>query len=142
MRLKIDVDVDDAAVRNSLRMMQVRSKDFSPVFSRAKEKLEQSNSANFAAGGLPSGGWRPRKSVYGWPIMRRTGNLFNSLANMVGPENVVTPLFARFGTNVEYAKFHQYGTEKMAKRQVLFVPTKFARGVASDAASWMVEGDF
>ena len=142
MRLNVDIDVDDAKVRERLRMMEVRSKNFVPVFERAKTELERSNRENFLSNGLPVGGWRPRKAVYGWPIMRRTGRLFNSLANMAGPENVVTPMSAQFGTNVEYAKFHQYGTEKMAKRQILFTPRTFAENVASEAGAWVSRGVF
>lgn len=142
MSVNIDIEIDDATTRNRLRMMEVRSKNFSPVFERAKTELERSNRENFLANGLPSGGWRPRKAVYGWPIMRRTGKLFNSLANMVGPENVITPMAAQFGTNVEYAKFHQYGTEKMAKRLVLFTPRTFASNVASEVGAWVSRGEF
>jgi phage gpG-like protein len=142
MRLDLDVELDDAVARQRLRMMEIRSTNFAPVFRRAKEELERSNRENFISNGLPVGGWKPRKAVYAWPVMRRTGRLFTSLANMSGPENVVTPMFAQFGTNVDYAKFHQYGTEKMAKRQILFTPRRFARNVGSEAVAWVSRGEF
>lgn len=140
MDVRVDIEVDDAQARMALRMMELRSKSFLTVFQRAKERLEQSNRANFLSNGLPVGGWKPRKAVYAWPVMRRTGRLFNSLANLAGPENVVTPLAAQFGTSVDYAKFHQYGTEKMAKRQILFAPRSFAEDVASDSGAWVTKG--
>jgi phage gpG-like protein len=142
MKLDIDIEVDDAKTRQRLRMMELRAKNFSLVFERAREELERSNRANFLSNGLPVGGWKPRKAVYAWPVMRRTGRLFNSLANLAGPENVVTPMSAQFGTSIEYAKFHQYGTEKMAKRQILFTPRTFAEGVASESAAWVSRGEF
>jgi phage gpG-like protein len=142
MRLDIDIEVDDAKVRQRLRMMGVRAKNFSPVFEQAREDLERSNRANFMSNGLPVGGWKPRKAVYAWPVLQRTGRLFNSLTNLAGPENVVTPMSAQFGTSVEYAKFHQYGTEKMAKRQVLFTPRTFAENVASNSGAWVTRGEF
>jgi phage gpG-like protein len=142
MNVDVDIEVDDAKTRQRLRMMEVRSKNFTPVFERAKQELERSNRTNFLSNGLPVGGWKPRTAVYAWPIMRRTGKLFNSLANLAGPENVVTPMAAQFGTDVEYAKFHQYGTEKMAKRQILFTPRTFAENVASEAGAWVSRGGF
>lgn len=140
MPFNITMEADVAKAVARLEAMSVRSKDFTQVFTRARNDLERANAENFTTGGLPVGGWKPRTRDYAWPIMRRTGKLFNSLANMSGPPNVITPTTASFGTNVEYAKFHQYGTTKMAARKILFNPTVFSEETASRAARWVADG--
>jgi phage gpG-like protein len=47
---------------------------------------------------------------------------------------------ATFGTDVEYAKFHQYGTTNMAKRQIIFEPTGFGERLAIIAADYVSDG--
>lgn len=141
--LRIDVDTEGFTdTQANLSAMIVRSKAMQPVFLKARRTLEQANVKNFTTGGLPVGGWKPREKDerYQWPILRKTGKLFNSLANMRGPGSVVGPTFANFGTDVEYAKFHQYGTEHMAKRTILFNPRTFGEEVARDAGKWIVNG--
>lgn len=139
--IDISVDIDTLRVQERLALMQVRALDFRPVFERARLELQRANAANFATGGLPVGGWRPREEPRGWPLLRRTGKLFQSLVNLRGPDNIVTPKNATFGTDVEYAKFHQYGTEHMAKRQILFNPRTFSYKTASNAAAWVARGE-
>jgi phage gpG-like protein len=141
MRVKISMECDADAVIRRLQAMQARSENFSPLFRDARTQLEKANAQNFATGGLPVGGWDPRKRDYAWPIMKRTGKLLNSLTNLRGAPNVITPTFAEFGTNVEYAKFHQYGTEKMAARKIVFNPTGFSQEMARKALGWVVRGD-
>jgi phage gpG-like protein len=139
--MKIEVDVDGLAkAQERMAMMKARSLSYVDVFVYAKKILALSNAENFTSSGLPSGGWSPRKDRYAWPIMRRTGNLFNSVSTLSGPETVIGPRSASFGTNVEYAKFHQYGTTKMAKRKILFEPAGFAKQVGDAAASHIVRG--
>lgn len=141
--LTIDSNIDVAKALQRLESMNLRAKNFKPVYSDAKDYLEKANAANFAAGGLPSGGWKPRKDAYAWPIMKKTGRLFNSLTNMSGPPNTVTPTGAHiFGTDVEYAKFHQYGSfdRSLPKRQIIFNPTGFSELMGRKAASWVARG--
>jgi len=138
--ISVKVDCDAKKVTARLQVMQTRSKNFRAVFDDAESMLEKANAENFSTGGLPVGGWKPRKRREVWPIMRRTGKLFNSLVNMQGSPKVITPTYAQFGTNVEYAKFHQYGTVHMPARKILFNPTAFSREVAEKAARWIVRG--
>ena len=138
--MKIEVDYDSAKAQERLALMRARSLSYVGVFVYAKGVLALSNAENFTSSGLPSGGWSPRRDRYAWPIMRRTGNLFNSVSTLSGPENTISPQAASFGTNVEYAKFHQYGTTKMAKRKILFEPAGFAKQVGDAAASHIVRG--
>jgi len=139
--IRMEIDCDAARVIARLEAMSVRSKTFRPVFRWARSELEKANAENFTTGGLPVGGWDPRKRDYAWPLMRRSGKLFNSLTNLRGNPNVVTDMVATFGTNVEYAKFHQYGTSKMAARKIVFDPTGFSQEAAHKAARWVVDGD-
>jgi phage gpG-like protein len=63
-----------------------------------------------------------------------------SLTNLFGPPNDIDATSARFGTKVEYAKFHQYGTTKMPARKIIFEPRGFANDLASKAASYVANG--
>lgn len=139
--IRVDIDCDATKVIARLQAMDARAQTFTPVFRWARGELERANAENFTTGGLPVGGWDPRKRDYGWPIMRRTGKLFNSLTNLRGNPNVITPTMAQFGTDVEYAKFHQYGTSKMAARKIVFDPTGFSQEAAKKAGRWVVDGD-
>jgi phage gpG-like protein len=131
---KLKITCNAKADIQMLDRMEKRAKDFRPVFKWAKQEIQKANAANFTSSGLPVGGWSPLSPRYGaWkathfpgaPIMVRTGALFRSLTNLRGAPNVIGKNFAVFGTDVEYAKFHQYGTTKMAKRQIVFEPTGF-----------------
>lgn len=66
--------------------------------------------------------------------------LFNSLRNLNGPANSIRLKQATFGTDVEYAKFHQYGTSKMPKRQLVYEPRGFASRIALLSARHVVDG--
>lgn len=136
--ITIDIDVDiDNAIR-FLDGMERRAKNFRMVFEWARLELAKSNAENFTASGLPAGGWSPRTRPYAWPIMRKTDQLFRSLASLNGSPNEVHTDHAIFGTNVEYAKFHQYGTTKMAARKIVFEPRGFASDLGAKAARHVV----
>lgn len=147
----VDIKIDGIEkTQASLTAAFLRSKNFLPLFVKAKAEITAMNTANFALGGLPSGGWSPLDPQYGaWkaarypgaPPMVRTGRLFASLAGG-GPDATfsITPTSMSLGTKVEYAKFHQYGTTKMPKRKLVFEPTGFAEKYANDAADWVVDG--
>jgi phage gpG-like protein len=146
VRMRVTCDAEEAMRR--LGEMKARTMDFTPVFRYAKQQLRLANAANFTTGGLPVGGWKPRdgEEDYRWPIMDRTGHaprgglLKRSLTDLAGPPNVITPLWAEFGTDVEYAKFHQYGTRFMPARQVVYEPRGFAEDLAEKAAGYVVRG--
>ncbi|MFA6582665.1 MAG: phage virion morphogenesis protein [Elusimicrobiaceae bacterium] len=56
-----------------------------------------------------------------YPIMVGSGRLAESFYNKAHAENVnrVTETAAEFGTGVYYASFHEYGTRRMAQRQLI-----------------------
>lgn len=150
MAVSIEVNVDMADAMARLKAMQIRSQDFTKVLLWSRDELEKSNAANFAANGLPSGrAWSPLDPGYarwksanfpGRPTMVRTGRLFRSLTSMKDSPSFIRRDVAEFGTNVEYAKFHQYGTSKMPKRQVVFEPPVFAKRLALKSGDYVANG--
>jgi len=147
--LKITIKVDARAAIKLMKSMERRSLDFKPVFRWAKRELGLMNAANFTSNGLPVGGWSPLSPAYsawksvnfpGRPTMIRSGKLFNSLRSLDGPVNSIGFTKATFGTDVEYAKFHQYGTTKMAKRKLVYEPAGFAQRLAILSARHVVNG--
>ena len=81
-------------------------------------------------------------NVPGAPPMVRTGKLFRSVTELENSRvNVVADTRAEFGTDVEYAKFHQYGTTKMAKRKVVYEPMGFAKKTGEVAAVYVCHGN-
>ena len=134
----------------SLEEKALRAQDFMPIFPKAKAEIAMSTAANFTSNGLLVGGWAPLDAEYGaWKMTRfpgapplvRTGRLFASLTAQNMASVNMSPKSFTIGTNVEYAKFHQYGTSKMAKRKVLFVPAEFSAKFANDAAHWVNTGN-
>lgn len=147
LKIKIKVDARSAIAR--MKAMERRSKDFRPVFRWAKRELQRANAANFAQNGLPVGGWSPLKPRYaswkatrfpGAPTLVASGKLFRELRSLDGPANSIRMNSATFGTDLEYAKFHQYGTTKMAKRQIVYEPNQFAERLAILAADYVSDG--
>ena len=151
MAVNIRVQVFAESAIRLMREMERRAKDFRPVFRWAKRELEKANKDNFDRSGLPVGGWSPLDARYGtWkatnfpgrPIMEVSGKLRDSLTRLDGPANKIRLTTAEFGTDVEYAKFHQYGTTRMAKRQIVYEPRGFARTLAEHTGEYLVYGRF
>lgn len=140
----IDINVDMADALILLNNVELRSKNFTPLFIYARTVLQLANAENFTTGGLPVGGWSPRKNNEEYthpPLMGPSGKLMRSLTSLFGPPNVITPTSATFGTNVEYAKFHQYGTTKMPARKIIFEPRGFSEDLARKAANYVANGE-
>jgi len=140
MMINLRIDVDDAEAQRQLTNMKLRATNFRPVFWYAREELEKANAANFTSSGLPVGGWDPEEELDSTPVMRETGKLFRSLTFLRGRPNDIGRMEAVFGTNVEYAKFHQTGTRFMPKRQIVFEPPLFAQRLGAVAARYVAEG--
>lgn len=151
MTVNIRVHVHAESAIRRMREMERRSKDFKAVFRWAKKQLQLANSENFSTSGMPVGGWAPLNADYsawkavhypGRPPMQATGNLRASLTTLNGPANKIGLKEAQFGTDVEYARFHQYGTTRMPKRQIVFEPSGFARTLAEHTGKHIVYGRF
>lgn len=140
MKVQIEIDCDNKDALRRLSMMEMRASGFEPIFRYAKARLQLANAENFGTGGLPVGGWQPRRESKPWPLMIRSGSLMKSLTGLFGPPNDIGAKSATFGTKVEYAKFHQYGTTRMPSRKIVFEPRGFASDLASKAAAYVANG--
>lgn len=149
--LVIDIDIDVSDAKNRLEDMEDRAKDLRPVWRYAKKQLEASFTANFLSGGnLVPGGWAPLDRGYAawksthYPGARKlviNGKLFRSVSDLDDPAvNKIEKRSAQFGTNVEYAKFHQYGTSKMPARQIIFEPIGFRRDISEKIENYVANG--
>ena len=149
VQIEFDTKFNTQPLKREINGMQRRSRDFTPVFERIRDDLKQSWAGNFTTQGLPVGGWAPLDAEYaswksarftGAPPMVQTGKLFNSLSSLRGNPNEIHPKRAIFGTDIEWAKFHQTGTNKMAKRQIVFEPVEAGVRWTDWAAEYMAEG--
>lgn len=145
---RITIKCDNRRALRRLEAMDAAAKDFRIVFQWARTELAKANAENFTASGLPVGGWSPLKPKYaawktrnfpGAPIMVQNGALRRDLTTLTGAANSIGRKRARFGTSIEYAKFHQYGTTRMPKRQVVFEPPLFAKQLAQQAKKHIVD---
>lgn len=145
------ISVDTSEVRTLLTGMAARMTNYYTVSEEAKVYLEAANAANFAANGLPSGGWAPLqpqtaawKLAHGYPTetLVASGELFESVTHFAGTGSQIRPKSAEFGTTVSYAKFHQYGAPRahLPKRQVVFEPPGFAELIAEATAQHIKGG--
>jgi len=131
---EINWQVDASPAIDYFEKMLGRLLHFGPVFEVGRVALEAANAENFASHGMRVGGWAPLsprtaawKAENGFPPapLVRTGRLLESLSSLRGSPNDVSAHQATFGTNVPYAKFHQYGTTRMPRRQIVFEPVEF-----------------
>jgi phage gpG-like protein len=150
----IRIDIDEA--KDRLDNMLDRMNDFSPILRHAGEKLERVYSENFTTMGAMSakamlrGAWPPLDPQYAaWKAMRypgapplvQTGELFRSVSNLTkGPVNSISDHEAVFGVVGKIPKFHQYGTENMPARKIIFVPKDFDRDMGKAVARYVTEG--
>lgn len=135
------VFVDSSEVDTYFRIVKIKLDTFYPVFLKQREYLMTAFVSNAMTGGAypGSGGWRPEKpgpwsAAQGMPAyLYRTGYLMESLAALRGQTADINPSEATFGIdNVPYAKFHQYGTEDMPARRLIFVPSRYSVKFAKD----------
>ncbi len=132
MELEITAEFNPDDLEDELDDIKNRSRNFTPLFSRIEEDLRWHWAGNFTSNGLPVGGWAPLDPEYAaWKAthfpgstMIRSGKLFKSLSEHHGSVNDIGRHEARFGTKIEYAKFHQMGTTKMPKRQLVYEPAE------------------
>ena len=151
--LMIEIDITERGLASAvgrLLAMQARSKVFTSVLIKAKQQIKAANAVNFASNGLPVGGWAPLTPEYaawkmarfpGAPPIVISGKLFASLTGATDSYESMTNTSLTIGTSVEYAKFHQYGTTKMAKRKIVFEPPLFAKKLGADTLAWISRGE-
>lgn len=122
--------------REVVEKTEHRLSSFKSVFRWAEKELSQMYSDRVMASG--AGTWKPLDPEYGaWksihfpgsPILVRSGGLLASLKKF--PIHKIDDYEATFGTNVEVAKFHQYGTWKMPQRKIIFSTPEFAQRLSN-----------
>ena len=149
---KIKVDSDEAKER--LDDMQDRTRDMGPVLRWAKRTLEEATKENFLSQGAVSarsmlgGAWPPLSAEYGawkeknWatPLMVRTGGLLFDATNLDVVGGSSSDQSITLSVNNRIAKFHQYGTEDMPARPILFTPRDFDRDLGKLARKYIKDG--
>jgi phage gpG-like protein len=133
--VRIHIKVDKDAVLNASENIREAIGDLRPVFRKAEKELSDIYTKHFSSNG--SGTWKPLDAEYGaWksanypgrPTLVQSGNLFRTIRKFSVRE--INKNNARFGTDAKVAKFHQYGTWSMPKREIIFEPPMFARKLA------------
>ena len=57
--------------------------NFRVPLGRSREQLLSTTQLNFGVGGGLMGGWKPRKRLYNWPLLQRTGRMRNNFKSKV-----------------------------------------------------------
>ena len=121
MHLQIKTSYENGEIEDFIKEAKKRTGDYRPVFKKIREDLEYSS-------------WKIKNDPN--PMMMRSGKtLFRSLRSLKGKPNTIRKNYAVFGTDVPYAKFHQMGTSKMPKRQIVFEP----KGANDKWGKWAVD---
>lgn len=153
--VRMSADTDDAIDR--LQNMKDRMDNFGPVFTWAKRELERAYSNNFTAMGAESaramlkGAWPPLDAEYaswkarnqaGTPMMiGPTASLFRSVSDLANSgSNAVMKTEATYFVDNPIAKFHQYGTEKMPARRLVFTPRDFDNEFGNKVVKYVKSG--
>lgn len=144
----MSVTVKKRALLVRAKQADAAAKNMTDPFKWAQRHLGDTFAANFMSNGLRVGGWAPLSPKYaawkssrfpGTPTLVRTTKLFRAVKSLDGANTIITPKFARLGVSVDYAKFHQYGTTRMPKRQIIFVPVEFRKMLGSKMASHIIQ---
>jgi phage gpG-like protein len=127
-----------------------RALNFSSVLRWARDDIKKANRANFATLGVASGkAWNALDTEYqSWkiehygalPTMIRSGDLYRQLTTLSGRVNHIGLKSAQFGTDQDYARFHQLGTRFMPARKIVFVPKHFAHELGVKVGEYLVYG--
>lgn len=150
--IPIEVSVEPQEAVALIGKVRRRAEDLSPLFRKKFlprfRKMERDLFSSEGAGATPK--WKPlrlstlrqkRRLGYGRKsIMRRTDRLFFSLTRN-HPEATfeVTRFGVKMGTEVPYARFHQYAGRRgrLPRRQV--IPDPLPRGFLNDLREFLAE---
>ncbi len=119
----ITVDTDDTAFRSSLEKLYRGMGNLTPVMQSIGMELESRISGRFESRTDPHGSaWAPwaQSTEGGYPedgnrrLLDRYGDMLASLNHQAGATSV------RVGFGQPYAAFHEWGTEYMPRRGLLF----------------------
>lgn len=149
-RIRIFIDFESDDLKDAIDGWQRRSRNLKPVLYKMRTELKDAWVGNFTENGLRVGGWAPLDAEYaswksahypGAPPLVQTGKMFRSLRSLRGVESTIDRHSAEFSlTNIRYAKFHQYGTTKMPKRELIFEPAGFEKRWEPRIVQYIVSG--
>lgn len=161
MPIEIEISIaGDVQVSRKLLRFGDRAMDASPAFHSIADLLEGSERRQFATGGrYASAGWRaladstkkakarssdPTVRANAEKILEATGALMESLtADVEGVEGgavrIVDPHQLIFGTQIDYAKYHQRG-RGVPQRRVLEVRARDRREMVKRLQRWITTG--
>ena len=150
-QMTINLDGIDKASQD-LEAIRARAKNLRPVFSKLiAPYLMRITRQNFSQEGRPTK-WqaladatiadRMRQGYGAGPILVRTGQLMNSLANPGAPYQILEMSASRlrYGTRDPKAIYHQKGTRFMPQRLVLAVTQQDERVMGQMIKSYIVGG--
>lgn len=152
MATRIKTSLDLGPFYAYLRGVKRRSINFRPVFKAAMRELAKAHAKNFDSKGALVGGWAPNDTDYAtWKlseygrggVLVRTGALKNSLTRISNSRGAVRDIgltSAEFGTAIEYAGYHQHGTDDFRARKIVFAPQTFAKDLGRDALDYLAYG--
>lgn len=135
-----------------LTRFENNAQDAEPAFQKMADHFAQMNNKQFdSEGGHYGGGWDPLKPQYAkWKATKRPGKgilefdglLRESLTQRPFGVDEVTGTGMTVGTGVEYARYHQDGTDDMPARELLGRPTREDTKMwAKMMHSWIVKGE-
>jgi phage gpG-like protein len=111
----INLSVDASDAQALIDDLINKGEDLGPALVDIGELLVDSVHDNFHAQGRPEP-WAERVNPEGdWPILMRTGNLYNSIHADIGDDTVTV------GSDVDYADFLNEGTSKMVSRPFFLI---------------------
>jgi phage gpG-like protein len=119
--------------------------DLIPLWTMFKPEMERIEAERFDAEGY---GWAPlapatledraRQGFPPGPILHRTGELRDSLVNPARAADM-TPDTLTWGSDVEYAGYHQDGTPRMPQRKVIDIRVEDRRALERQMIRWINE---
>jgi phage gpG-like protein len=145
--LQLDVDQKGAgeAARDLLEV-GARAEDVRPLWPEMNTLFHEDERARFERQGP---GWTKladatleHKAAAGQPpeILIATGRLLRSLTELPHGASESRPDRLVFGTDVPYARFHQYGTRTMPRREVAGLADPTRREMLRLVQEWIVRG--
>lgn len=120
--MPISVTLNPELCKVKLGRLAARGRNPRPLLDDLGERIHRSVMGNFASGGRPTK-WKEVKKSKGGKILDRSSRLRNSIRKQVSGRQALV------GTNVKYAKVHQYGhtfppmTIRPRRARALKIPT-------------------
>lgn len=126
MRFVMEMFGETQVDRTLTRLIDAAT-DARPAWDEIADRFASIEEQQFSSEGRAgSGGWAPLSSAYaqwkarhypGKPILERSGSLRDSLTRRPFPIEKIDRLDMTIGSDSEYGRYHQAGTERMPQRK-------------------------